>query len=62
MGVVTIKAGKSRARAVLMHQARERASHLLEADTSRVLVVYGNEEASLYFESEAGPSKAQKRA
>ncbi len=51
MAVVTIKAaGRTGNREKLVRQVRVKASTLLEGEADRVLVVYGPEEASLYYE------------
>jgi 3-deoxy-D-arabino-heptulosonate 7-phosphate (DAHP) synthase len=54
MAVVTIKAepvGATGSREKLMREVRMKARDLLAGDADRVLVVYGPQDASLYYES-----------
>lgn len=54
MAVMKIKAGgKSGEKAQLVRAASSAATKILSADADRVLVVYGTDDASIYYEADA---------
>ena len=59
MSVAIIKA-RSRQRRELVEVANRRAHHLLDNSHDRVLVVYDNQSASIYYERDDAPAKSRK--
>ncbi|MFZ5469447.1 MAG: hypothetical protein ACOZIN_08420 [Myxococcota bacterium] len=57
MTIVTIRA-RSKKPQELVDKASVKANHLLGEKSDRVLVVYGKDAASIYYEPEAPPAKS----
>ena len=59
MAVVTIKARARRGKEQLLREVRSETSRLLGGSADRVLVVYGPQDASIYYEPAPGQAPAR---